>query len=150
MSSVINNKDVTFEHVGSTAVPGLGGKGIIDICIAVDKSKLQEISSRVQQRGYEFKPKASFEHRLFHQIDLPDEKGGARRYHIHVIDINSSNYKEMIAFRDYLRTHPEDMKKYDEIKKEAAQKATEDKETYMAIKQPVIDEILTKALLNSN
>jgi len=68
--------EVIIEHVGSTAVPGLGGKGIIDICIAVNKDKMLIISSQIQKIGYEFKQHASVEDRLFHQIDLPDNKEG--------------------------------------------------------------------------
>ncbi|MCL4367101.1 GrpB family protein [Patescibacteria group bacterium] len=139
-------EQIAIEHVGSTAVPGLGGKGIIDIAVAVKSNQLENTSAKAQQAGYEFKPHASNEVRLFHQQDLPDQQEGVRRYHLHVVNKDSLEYKKMIAFRNYLRAHPKDMDKYADIKKEAAKKANEDKNVYMSIKQPVIDEILAKAL----
>lgn len=52
-------KKASIEHVGSTAVPGLGGKGIIDIAIAVDKSDMENATAALQELGYEFRPSFS-------------------------------------------------------------------------------------------
>src|SRR5258708_39095278 len=63
---------LTIEHIGSTAVPDLGGKGIIDIAIAVNKQELDSVSKQLQSLGYEFRPTFSTPDRLYFIIYLPD------------------------------------------------------------------------------
>lgn len=135
-----------IEHIGSTAVESLGGKGIIDIYIVASKQDLEKISKEVLESGYEYRPRVSADQHLFHRIDLPDPIEGTRRYHVHISYPGAEDFKHAIAFRNYLRKHPEDVKKYIEAKKEAAKNANQEKDKYMAIKTPVIQEILTKAL----
>lgn len=137
-------KGVIIEHVGSTAIPGLGGKGIIDIYVAVPKEKLTYYSQLIQQDGYEQKDSGGDKERVFHQKDLIHKSHGVIRYHLHLGFPESKSWKQTLAFRDYLKGHPEDVKKYTEIKKEAASKSDQIKEKYMAIKEPFIKEILKK------
>lgn len=146
LAAFVGNK-VKIEHVGSTAVPKLGGKGIIDICIAIKEEQMKKVSEQAQKASYVFKPHASFPDRLFHQIDLPNKEENIQRYHLHIVSKNSQEYFNLIIFRDYLKTHPEAVRRYAYIKKEAAAKACEDKDVYMEIKQPVIEQILKNAIL---
>lgn len=139
-------EDIAIEHIGSTAVPNLGGKGIIDIAIAAEKENIGIVSKKLQKLGYEFKPHTSTADRLFFQIDLPDSEEEIRRYHIHLTYLNSKDWEEMISFRDYLRNHPKEAKKYAESKKKAAKNANEDKNEYMKLKEPAIKDILDKLL----
>lgn len=126
-----------IEHIGSTAVPNLGGKGIIDIMISVPKKLMNQTSQLLQkQAGYEFSTSGGDKERLFHQQD---------RYHLHVTFPESESRKKAIAFRDYLIKHPKDLKQYAQIKQKAALVAKENRDTYLAIKQPVINEIMQKA-----
>lgn len=136
-----------IEHIGSTSVPNLGGKGIIDIMIGVSKERMEEISQQAQKAGYIFRPLASTPDRLFLRTEYPEDFERNAAYHIHITYPESDEWKKPIAFRDYLRTHPEDVKKYSEIKQKAAREANEDKNVYMKIKESVINEILNKALI---
>jgi len=138
-------KDVDIEHVGSTAVPGLGGKGIIDIAIETSKERLDSVSGMLKQLGYEFRPTGGTADRLFFKIDLPLQEG-MQTYHIHLTYPESKIRKDMIAFRDYLKSHPEEAEKYAEFKRKAANEANEDGIKYMKLKEPVINEILAKIL----
>lgn len=135
-----------IEHIGSTAVPGLGGKGIIDIYIVAPKEDLDKISKEVMKAGYESRPRISTDQHLFYRIDLPDPIEGIRRYHIHINYEEAEDFQNAIKFRDYLRNDPKAVKRYVEIKKKAAREANQDKDAYMAIKSPVIKSILKKAL----
>lgn len=137
---------IDIEHIGSTAVPNLGGKGIIDIAIAVSKENIESISKQLQKLGYEFKPHAGTPDRLFFLTDLPDDEAEVRKYHIHLTYLNSKDWKEMISFRDYLRGNPKEARKYAESKKKAAQESNEDKDKYMKLKEPAIKDILDKLL----
>lgn len=138
--------EVNIEHVGSTAIPGLGGKGIIDIAIGVKSNLFKEISENLGKLGYEFKPNASNKERLFFKTQRPDISEKERLYHIHLTDIDDREWKRLLAFRDYLRIHPEDLKIYAETKKQAASECNQDKDIYMKIKEPVMKMILKKAM----
>jgi len=135
---------LAIEHVGSTAVPNLGGKGIIDIAIAVEESKMEKVSKELQEIGYEFRPNFSTENRLYFVVDLPDPEEGKRRYHLHLTYLESKDWKDFIHFRDYLRSHPEAVEEYAEIKKQAAKGANQVGADYRKIKDPIFKKILSK------
>ena len=124
-----------IQHVGSTAVPGLGGKGIIDIAIAVNKKDTETASKQLQELGYEFRPQFSTDDRLYFVIHLPDAEEGTRRYHVHLTYPESSDWKNLIGFRNYLICHPTKAEEYAEIKRNAAIEANQDGEKYRKLKE---------------
>jgi GrpB-like predicted nucleotidyltransferase (UPF0157 family) len=124
-----------IEHVGSTAVPGLGGKGIIDIAIGVKPEKFDEIIDKLQNLGYEYRPRFSTPSRAYLVIELPDPVEDKRRYHVHLTDPDGAEWKEFIGFRDFLRSNPEESQKYAEIKKRATLQANQDGPTYRRLKE---------------
>ncbi len=132
---------ISIEHVGSTAVPGLGGKGIIDIAIAVDKSRIERVKSELQELGYEFRPSFSTPDRFYFVTYLADPEEGSRRYHIHLTYPSCKEWKALIGFRDYLRTHLEAVEEYANIKKQAAKMANQDGEQYRKMKEPIFQKI---------
>ena len=136
--------EVEIEHVGSTAIPGLGGKGIIDIAITVDQSKRDSIREKLVSLGYEFRPSYSTEDRWYFIAFLPDPEEGARRYHVHLTSHGSSSWEELIGFRDYLRSHPEEVKAYAELKEKAVEQAGGDGESYRKVKEPMFQKIRKK------
>lgn len=135
-------EDVLIEHVGSTSIPGMGGKGIIDIAVAANsKSDLPDVSSKLIEAGYYYEEADGTPERWFHGKKVTD----GERYHLHLTFRESRDWIEMNAFRDHIKTHPEDFEKYAEIKKKAAELSNQDAKTYMKIKQPIISEIIKKA-----
>jgi len=145
IKKILGSNDL-IEHVGSTAVLGLGGKGIIDIYIATDKKSLKNLSQKLQGLGYEYRPQAGSNERLFHKISLPDPIEEVRVYHVHVAFPENLDWIKAIKLRDYLRKHPRNVQKYARVKKLAAEKANEDREIYTQIKEPVLEAIIEKAL----
>ncbi len=135
-----------IEHIGSTAIPDLGGKGIIDIMIAVPKDQMANVSQEVQKRGYIFRSLASTEDRLFLRTEYPEDFTAKAVYHLHITYPDSRDWKETIALRDYLRTHPDELAEYAEVKKKAADEANEDMKKYKSIKKPILDKITSRAL----
>lgn len=121
---------IAIEHVGSTAVPHLGGKGIVDIAIAVEKEDMDRTSKELQKLGYEFRPSFSTVDRLYFVIYLIDPEEGTRRYHVHLTHLKSEDWKGLIGFRDYLRKHPDEAKEYGEMKKRAALEADNEGKRY--------------------
>jgi len=136
---------VKIEHVGSTAIPGLGGKGILDIVLGVLKSKMATAKKKLEANGYEFVEGAGTPERLFFWRDCPYKKG-KRRIHIHLTKLGGQDWEEMIGFRDHLLKHPDVVKQYIKIKKEGVKKALGDGEIYRKHKEKFIEDILKKAL----
>jgi GrpB-like predicted nucleotidyltransferase (UPF0157 family) len=132
---------LAIEHVGSTAIPNLSGKGIIDIALAVNKSDMDSTVKQLQDLGYIFKPTNSTSARYFFIIDLPDSEEQLRRYHLHLTYLESVDWKEFILFRDYLRNHPEEAEQYAEIKRKAVIEANHDGEKYRKLKEPMFKKI---------
>lgn len=145
IKKIVGNND-RIEHVGSTSVAGLGGKGIIDIYIATKKNQRKVLSERLQGLGYEYLPSADSGERLFHKASLPDPLEEVRVYHVHVTFPESQEWIKAIKLRDYLRSHAEEAHKYAQAKELAAAKANENRETYLAIKSPILEEVIEKAL----
>lgn len=128
---------ITIEHVGSTAVPDLGGKGIIDIAIAVPKPQMEATIKQLQTIGYEYRPAFSTPERAYFVIYLPDPEEETRRYHVHLTFPESGEWEELIGFRDFLRTHPEEVREYAELKRKAALEANHEGEKYRKMKEPM-------------
>lgn len=139
------NKPYRIEHVGSTAVPNLGGKGIIDICIEAPSEDTNDVWSSLEKAGYKLRPHYTPAMHVSHVIYLSDPIDGERKYHIRIVDEDSQWLKDALSFITYLATHEEDRQRYEDIKKVAAELADQDKDRYMDIKNPVIDDIKRKA-----
>jgi len=132
---------LAIEHVGSTAVVNLGGKGIIDLAIAVKKKEMESASAALQRLGYEYRPSFSTSDRWYFVGYRPDPEEGNRRYHIHLMDPANPEWHELIEFREYLRTHPEAAEEYARLKQHAADTARDDGAEYRKIKDPFFAKI---------
>lgn len=106
-----------IEHVGSTAVPGLAAKNIVDIQISVASLRDGQLfASQLEALGYVDVPDDEPAHRFFKLVD----EAGHRLVHIHVCAIGSEWERRHIFFRDYLRKHPETVREYEDLKKKLA------------------------------
>ncbi len=143
---------LAIEHVGSTSISNLGGKGIIDIAILVKKEEMNHACTTLQNLGYEFRPSFSTSNRFYFVTYLADKEEGSRRYHIHLLYSDSNEWSELIGFRDYLRAHPEAAEEYANIKKHAATLANQDGHQYREMKEPIFKKIkaLTKESYGKN
>lgn len=139
-----------IEHFGSTSIPGVGGKGIIDIYVCVPKDKLDETKDLLETLGYIYKetnPRRSFQGRMFFSRIEEKSSDTSYTYHLHLSYLKSPDFEKAIAFRDYLRAHPKEASEYDKIKKKAVdstesfETVEEKKEAYMNTKQPFIEKI---------
>ena len=117
----------SIEHVGSTSVPGLAAKPIIDISIVVpDSSDVPLGIERLATLGYVhqgdlgLKGREAFAH--------PD---GLPRHHLYLCPRDSVALANHLALRDYLRTHPEAVREYGELKKRLAQRFPDDIDSYI-------------------
>jgi aminoglycoside phosphotransferase (APT) family kinase protein/GrpB-like predicted nucleotidyltransferase (UPF0157 family) len=134
-------KALAIEHIGSTSVPNLGGKGIIDIAIAVHREDMDSVSLQLQSLGYEFRPAFSTPDRFYFIIYLPDPEEGKRRYHLHLTYPENREWGQFIGFRDYLRNHPDEVEEYAALKRLAADEANQEGERYRKIKEPMFKKV---------
>ncbi len=141
---MVLGKDLEVKHFGSTAVPGLPGKGYIDIYVVCPKDKMQSVSRILQKKlDYIHKPHAGVENeRIFLKKKQDNEV-----FHLHITYPENKNLKECLHFRDYLIKHPKAAKRYANIKKSAAQKSAaaktrkQAKKIYLKTKQNFIESI---------
>ena len=134
--------EAEVHHIGSTAIPAVGGKGIIDILVALpDWEEKNKVVEKLKVLG--------FEH--VH----PEENGriflnktGASKYkdtHIHLVGKGNKDYKEKLLFRDFLRKNKEEAKTYHQLKYRWEKEARGDRDTYGKLKESYIEEVLKRA-----
>jgi GrpB-like predicted nucleotidyltransferase (UPF0157 family) len=138
---IIYNEIISIEHVGSTAVPGLWAKPIIDINIVANESMLPVVIEKLSSIGYIHEGNLGVEGReAFRYTDKPH----LMNHHLYVCSKDSAEHMRQVAFRDYLRLHPLDCQKYSEIKIDMAKKFPHDIDSYIKGKEPVVMEIYQK------
>jgi GrpB-like predicted nucleotidyltransferase (UPF0157 family) len=125
------------QHVGSTSIPGMLAKPIIDIAIAVLDFEEAKVCIRpIEALGYEYK--GEFGIPLRHYF----VKGDPRIFHIHICEINSLEWQDHLLFRDYLCQHPNVAREYAELKKQLASKFPQDRTAYLDGKALFIQRVL--------
>ena len=137
-----------IDHIGSTSVPGLGAKDIIDIQVTV-----QELTPDVKQMlidaGYTCREDITHDHvplgedtdprlwaKMFFYFDQPP---GQRRANIHLRIPGNPNQRYALLFRDYLRAHPNSARSIELMKREIAKRHANDIQAYLDIKDPAYD-----------
>jgi len=134
-----------IDHIGSTAVPGLGGKDVIDIQITVsDLDEAGGLTSLLRAAG--FRHGTIFEYDLFHRKPETDpelrklfmrEPEGERPVHIHIRELGRFNQRYALLFRDYLRSSEAVRAEYELLKRRAAQLFPDSIDGYLFLKDPV-------------
>lgn len=130
-----------IDHVGSTAVPGIAAKPVIDIQLSVqDLAPEEAYRTPLERLGY----------RLL--LDNPDR---SKRFfdgpadgpatHLHVRRVGSFDEQLNLLFRDYLRTHPADAREYARVKRELAGRFRDDRPGYVRAKEPTVWAVLRSA-----
>jgi GrpB-like predicted nucleotidyltransferase (UPF0157 family) len=128
-----------IQHVGSTAVPGLSAKPIIDMLATVQSLPLaQTLLSPLAQLGYEHRPAAATATRLFFALGPTP----CRTHYLSLTEVGSPTWNEQLLFRDHLRTHSDTRKAYSALKDSLAQRFPMDRPAYTAAKGQFIQTIL--------
>ena len=131
-----------IEHVGSTSVEGLSAKPIIDIDVVIkEESMLAEVVPALRRIGYRHEGNLGIVGREAFQYD---GKEHLQKHHLYVCPQDSAELRRHIAFRDYLRSHPEAVREYSCIKEEGASLYPLDMEKYIEHKSPFIERIYTE------
>ena len=130
----------TLEHFGSTAIPGLAAKPIIDVMlISTDQAHWTRLIEPIHGLGYVFWAENPRQDRMFFVKGMPPF-GERRTHHIHVR--TPSDAETALLFRDHLRRHPEDLARYATLKRDLATRHTTDRDAYTEGKSQFVDEIV--------
>jgi GrpB-like predicted nucleotidyltransferase (UPF0157 family) len=129
------------QHVGSTAVPGLDAKPILDIAVALDptqKLSNRAIAGRMESAGYHFVTDSGPDGGLL----FVRAQGDIRTVHVHVISADDPEWARYIRFRDLLRTRPELRRSYERLKHQLAVRFAGDRTAYTDAKAVFVAEVL--------
>ncbi|NEQ53283.1 MAG: GrpB family protein [Leptolyngbya sp. SIO3F4] len=153
LSTILDSLAIQIDHIGSTSVPGLGAKNIIDIQVTVE-ALTPEVPEKLIAAGYHYYPDITHDH-----VPLGADKDpnlwkkqlfrtppNQRQANIHVRVFNNLNQQYALLFRDYLRSHPNSAKSVELIKRQLAKYHGNDIDAYYDIKDPVYDLLWEAAL----
>ncbi|WP_127504349.1 GrpB family protein [Actinoplanes solisilvae] len=125
------------EHIGSTAVPGLAAKPIIDMMARVEDFAAAGIVASMASIGWVHAPEPGDEEARKWSFCFPTTAG--RTHHLHIYESTSDFWPRLIAFREHLRTHPDDAATYAQVKQMLAAADPHDRPRYRAGKAPFIE-----------
>jgi GrpB-like predicted nucleotidyltransferase (UPF0157 family) len=135
----VGDRILDIEHIGSTAVPDLGAKPIIDIMAGVrDKANADECLIPLQKIGYTDVTPEPDDPEWFYCLGKGPHSPG---YHLHLMKYQSGHWNRHLDFRDYLRSHPDVAKKYFRLKKGLSKKYGTDRVGYTNAKTAFIRNI---------
>lgn len=138
IKEALGNNCITIHHIGSTSVPGLAAKPIIDmIPVVQDITAVDSSNVNMQKLGYDIKGEFGFFLRRFFV------KNNA--FHIHVFEYGNPEIDRHLNFRHWMRTHPDDKQQYEDLKKDLASQFSNDSTSYCIGKDEFIAEIDEKA-----
>jgi GrpB-like predicted nucleotidyltransferase (UPF0157 family) len=127
-----------IEHVGSTAVPGLAAKPVIDIMAAVQDLEVSRSAiAKLSQLSYCYFP---YRADVMHWFCKPSD--AVRTHHLHLVPFSSKLWTDRLGFRDYLRAHPNLAAEYAQLKYDLARLYEFDREAYTEAKLPFVERVL--------
>jgi GrpB-like predicted nucleotidyltransferase (UPF0157 family) len=151
----VGNAAVRIDHIGSTAVPALAAKDVIDLQITVaDLAAADGVTGPLQAAA--FRQGARFEYDLFHTLGEASvelrklymrEPEGERRTHIHIRELGRFNQRFALLYRDYLRASARVRTEYELLKQRAAEAFPDSIDGYLSLKDPVFHIIYEAASL---
>jgi GrpB-like predicted nucleotidyltransferase (UPF0157 family) len=142
LCAIFGSELVAIHHIGSTSIPGMSAKPIVDIMPLVrDIRRVDRFDPVMIQRGYEPRGENGIDGRRYFV------KGGdaSRTHHVHTYEPGNPEVARHLNFRDYLIAHPEEASQYAKLKQELARRFPHDIESYIAGKDAFIKGILQKA-----
>lgn len=143
---VIGHKVKAIEHIGSTAVPGLGAKPIVDMIAGVsDFSEAEECVRLLQEHlGFIDTTPEPDQEDWYYCIGNKTKPEETNTIHLHLVKYESYHWKKHILFRDFLRANQDVAKEYYELKKKLSEKYGSDREGYTNAKNSFIESVLKR------
>ena len=142
LKEVLGDKLKEIHHVGSTSIPGLKAKPVIDILVAIDSlENIDEIENILKDYDYSNRGHQGVDDRYFFAKGPED----ARSHYIHFVEKGSTTYYNLVWFKKYLIEHPEYIKKYCDLKESLKEKYQTERTKYTAGKSEFISQVVALA-----
>ena len=143
IKNILSDIIIDIHHIGSTAIPGIKAKPVIDMLVEVkDIEAVDQYNNKMEEFGYEVMGEYGIPKRRFFR------KGGNKRtHHIHIFQTGNEEIERHINFKEYLIAHPDKGREYSKLKVELKNKYSYDIESYTQGKNDFIKEIDRKAKL---
>ncbi|MBC7912476.1 MAG: GrpB family protein [Pyrinomonadaceae bacterium] len=143
VAAALGENVVAVHHIGSTAIPNIYAKPVIDLLIEVrDITEVDSQSAAMESLGYEVMGEYGIPGRRYFR---KDNREGIRTHHIHAFESGSAEVERHLAFRDYMIAHPVDAQRYGELKRKLAEEHPQSIDGYMDGKDGFIKEIDRRA-----
>jgi GrpB-like predicted nucleotidyltransferase (UPF0157 family) len=143
ISPTLDGVLIELHHIGSTAIPGIAAKPVIDmLAVVTSVETLDRASGRLESLGYESKGEFGIPGRRYFRKDSPT---GVRTHQLHAFAIGSTDIERHLGFRDYLRAHPAEAEAYEALKRELAVRSSGDARAYGDGKAAFIREMERRA-----
>lgn len=143
LSDIFGDKAIDIQHIGSTSIEGMKAKPLIDVLVIVEKIELfQEQKDKMIKAGYEWGENYIAPNTL---IFFKLGSDGEKLENIHICEKGSAKERQFIIIRDYLKTHPEKVKEYSNLKEKNASLYPNDYPAYRAVKAPYLEELEKEA-----
>jgi GrpB-like predicted nucleotidyltransferase (UPF0157 family) len=139
-AAAIGDGVLAVEHVGSTSVPGLAAKPVIDLAVLVRPEDVRHAIDRLAEIGYVHQGERGIPGREAFRTPAGEEK-----HHLYVCVAGSPGVRDHLLFRDYLRAHPDVAREYADLKRSLAVQHRDDREAYQRAKGPFIDAVTRRA-----
>lgn len=138
MRAIFGETILAIHHIGSTAIPGIKAKPVIDIMIAVkDIAAVEAYHPAMVAAGYTPRGEAGVPNRRFFRKDT----NGLRSHHVHIYPQGDPNLARQLNFRDYLRAHPAEAQTYSQLKEKLAAEFRTDSVRYTEGKTDFVERI---------
>lgn len=138
-----NISNVTITHVGSTAIPNMYGKNIIDILIGVSKEDFENVATILEKLGYI--PSYNSKTDIYQFFASTKEETKSGDVHIHLVVINTDRYNDFIILKNYLLKNKEEAKEYSDYKKKIIANGNNKREDYKKEKSIYVSKLLERA-----
>ena len=127
LQAVLDGDVLAIEHIGSTSVPGLAAKPILDVGVAVANFEAAfALVPRLEGLGYTFRGEQGISRRHYF-VRGSDQ---SRTHHLHMLEHTHPEWRDLLGFRDRLRAQPETLRAYEALKRQLAKRYLNDREAY--------------------
>lgn len=139
----IIGQDVPISHVGSTAIPNMYGKNIIDVLIgAKEESQFKEIANKIIDMGFFASDKKD---EIYQFFASKQEETGAGDIHIHLVILNTERYKDFLTLKNYLLNNNSERVAYSNYKKTIISKGITIRKEYKKVKSEYVTKLIERA-----
>jgi GrpB-like predicted nucleotidyltransferase (UPF0157 family) len=146
LESELDGLFLRIEHVGSTAIPGMTAKPIIDLVVVIEPDRFDDVARALVEFGFRHDGDRGIPGREAFRPVQATPAAALPRQHLYVCPKGNRSLEEQVAFRDYLRRHPDEVRRLSAHKRALCIEHGDDKDLYIAGKSEMVRQIVRLAM----